>query len=429
MMVNRKTGPHAPDTMDHTSSPPSPTRRPSHPAAAAPSRPGPDTTRRRLLLAAGACMLGAGAPLRAQPGDNAALAGAGLRLIGEARLPHAMTFQGSAVGGLSGIDYDPASELYHVISDEASAGDPARFFTLRMALDDDQLGQPEVTGMTRLRQADGSAYDATLLGTKLLDPEAIRWRAATGTVLWTSEGNALAGAAPSLNESRRDGTLLRQFRLPAQFEFQIAQARGPRINLSLEGLALSPDGRTAWLSMEAPMRQDGPVPTPEAPGGPCRITSIDLDNGRAMRQIAYVPDAIPRAPRPASAHADNGISEILMLDADRMLVLERAYMAGYGTDLGNSLRLYLIDTRQGSDTLEVPVLQAGNHQPVTKTLVADFSSFVGPGAGTRLSRLDNTEGMTWGPVLPTGRRSLVFISDNNFSSRQITQVLAFEFLG
>ena len=36
--------------------------------------------------------------------------------------------------------------------------------------------------------------------------------------------------------------------------------------------------------------------------------------------------------------------------------------------------------------------------------------------------------MSWGPVLPNGRRSLMFISDDNFSPRQITQWLAFEFL-
>jgi hypothetical protein len=34
--------------------------------------------------------------------------------------------------------------------------------------------------------------------------------------------------------------------------------------------------------------------------------------------------------------------------------------------------------------------------------------------------------MTWGPALPNGNRSLILVSDNNFSSRQITQLLAFE---
>ena len=387
----------------------------------------PQRSRRQLIFGAAAAavlQLAACAPPNlGQPGRAAPItpATARLRLIGEARLPNRMQFQGSTVGGLSGIDYDPASGLYFLLSDDDSSRNPARFYTARMALDANHMGQPEIVSVTSLRQADGSPYPANLL-----DPESIRWRASSQTLVWTSEGSALAGVAPSLSESRLDGTLVRQFALPAMFDFSLT--RGPRNNLTFEGLSLTPDGKTAWVSMEGAMLQDGPIPTPQAPGGPCRLTLIDIASGKALRQIAYIPDAIPRPPRPALATADNGISEILMFDADRMLVLERAYMAGYDSATGNSLRLYLIDTRGGSNTLALPALLAGTYTPVQKTLLADFSAFVGPGAGVRLDRLDNTEGMTWGPRLPNGNRSLVFISDDNFNPRQITQLLAFEFL-
>ena len=386
----------------------------------------PQPSRRQLIFGAAAAVLqlAACAPSGlAQPGSAVPLLSstAHLRLIGEARLPNQLQFQGTTVGGLSGIDYDPASDQYFLLSDDSSSRDPARFYTARIALDASHIGQPEIVSVTNLRQADGSPYLATLL-----DPESIRWRASSQTFIWTSEGNALAGVAPSLSESRLDGTLVRQFALPAMFDFSLT--RGPRSNLTLEGLSLTPDGKTAWLSMEGAMLQDGPIPTPHAPGGPCRLTLIDMASGQALRQVAYIPDAIPRPPKPALAPADNGISEILMFDADRMLVLERAYMAGYDSATGNSLRLYLIDTRGGSNTLALPTLQAGTYTPVQKTLLADFSTFVGPGVGVRLDRLDNTEGMTWGPRLPNGNRSLVFISDDNFNQRQITQLLAFEFL-
>ena len=39
--------------------------------------------------------------------------------------------------------------------------------------------------------------------------------------------------------------------------------------------------------------------------------------------------------------------------------------------------------------------------------------------------LDNVEGMTLGPQLPDGRRSLVLVSDNNFAASQFTQFLLF----
>ena len=38
-----------------------------------------------------------------------------------------------------------------------------------------------------------------------------------------------------------------------------------------------------------------------------------------MRQIAYVPDAIPLRPLVPGSYADNGVSEVLMLDAHRLL--------------------------------------------------------------------------------------------------------------
>jgi hypothetical protein len=168
--------------------------------------------------------------------------------------------------------------------------------------------------------------------------------------------------------------------------------------------------------MENALIQDGPIPTTRAPGGPCRLTRMDLETGHATRQIAYVPDAIPMRPLIPGSHADNGISEVLMLDADRMLVLERAYATG----AGNSLRLYEIDTRDATDVLAIDALAAGNHRPAAKTLVADFAQL-------GLSRLDNTEGMCWGPALPDGKRLLVVVSDDNFNPLQTTQFAAFEY--
>lgn len=385
-------------------------------------------SRRRLVLGAGAAaVLGLAGGRTAQPAAAAAPpVRTRLRLIGESRFAHRLQFQGTTVGGLSGIDYDPASGLYYLVSDDGSNINPARFYTARIALDMNSLGQPELLGVTPLRPADDGTYAAALRRVQAPDPEAIRWRPGSRTLLWTSEGHSLTGVAPELRESRLDGTLVREFSLPAMFDFHLT--RGPRVNLNLEGLALSPDGSRAWIAMENAMRQDGPPPTVQAAGGPCRFTQLDLASGQVVRQIAYVPDAIPRAPVAPATQADNGVVEILMLDADRMLVLERAYMAGWGPQAGNSLRLYLIDTRQGSDTLATPALQAGAYRAVDKTLIADFSAFTGPGPGLRLERLDNTEGMAWGPVLPNGNRSLVFISDDNFSSRQISQWLAFEFL-
>ena len=38
----------------------------------------------------------------------------------------------------------------------------------------------------------------------------------------------------------------------------------------------------------------------------------------------------------------------------------------------------------------------------------------------------NIEGVTWGPDLPNGHHTLVFVSDDNFLEGQVSQFLLFE---
>lgn len=372
-------------------------------------------SRRRWLGWAGAAALGGLAGCA--PPRHAQTDPARLRLIGEARLPYRMDFRGTVVGGLSGLDHDPSSGLWFALSDDRSDHAPARLYTLRLDVTAQALGSPELLDVITLRQPNGLPYPSQRQGGEVADPEAIRFVPHTRTLLWTSEGDGKLGLDPFLREVDLSGQHLREFSLPTHLSMRANDEAGVRNNLALEGLALTPDGLGAWVVMESALKQDGPIPTPSAPGGPCRITLMDMASGRAVRQCSYIPDAIPASPIPPGAWADNGISEILMVDAHRMLVLERAYMMG----VGMSLRLYQVDTRDGSNTLDLPALRTDNHRPLRKTLVADLAQL-------GLSRLDNTEGMAWGPRLPNGHRTLVVVSDDNFNPLQITQFAAFEYL-
>jgi len=367
-------------------------------------------TRRQLLAGVAAAALVACAPVRSPTQSGR------LRLIGEATLPHRLAFKGTTVGGLSGLDFDPATGLWYALSDDRSDLAPARFYTLRLPLDAQRLGQPELVDVVTLRQESGLPYPSRRQGGDVVDPEALRLLPRTGTLLWTSEGDAKLGLDPFVREVALDGRHLREFSLPDHLHMRAAST-GPRDNLALEGLAVTPDGATAWAAMEAALQQDGSVPRVGQPGGACRFTQLDIASGRALQQRAYLPDAIPRAPLVPGTFADNGVSEVLMIDAHRMLVLERAYMAG----VGNSLRLYEVDTRGGSDTLDAAQLVPGQFRPMAKRLVADF-------AHLGLARLDNTEAMAWGPPLPNGNRTLVCVSDDNFNPTQVTQFVAFEYL-
>lgn len=379
----------------------------------------PLLSRRALLrgtaatLAAGLAGCGThGAPAKApaQPGAQR------LRLLGEATLPHRMVFRGTTVGGLSALDFDAASGLWVALSDDRSALQPARFYSLRL--------DPEAPGLAlalrdvvTLRQADGQPYPPRRFGGEVVDPEGLRLLPGARALLWTSEGDPRVQQPPALHLAALDGRHLRRFAVPEHLQFPRRPGTGPRDNETFEGLALTPDGRTAWVAMEGPLLQDGPEPGVGRPGGPCRITAFDVQSGRAVRQIAYQPDPLPLAPLLPGAPADNGVSEVLMLDAHRMLVLERAYAVG----AGNSLRIYEIDTRSGTDTLALAELAPGRFRPAAKEPVADFAQL-------GLGRLDNTEGMCWGPRLANGRRSLVVVSDDNFNPMQATQFAAFEYL-
>jgi len=357
-------------------------------------------------------------PLDAAATPAAAVATPALKLIGTASIAPHTEVLGTTFGGISGIDYDAASDRWLLISDDRSALQPARVYTAQLRYTAQGLDVPQITGTYALRHARGTTFPSPrrpIAGMDVPDAEAVRWLPGGERFLWASEGDFARGFGPQLRESLLDGTAVRDLPLPASFMPQ--RGRGLRSNATLEGLALSTDGRTAWLAMETAWVQDGPRPTPQAPGGPLRITAIDMVSGHALRQIAYVPDAVPQPRRLPWGPQLNGVSEILADGPHHLLVLERAYSAGAGF----SARLYRIDTRGGSDTLAVDALTAGNHTPVAKQPVADLGA-LGTGA------LDNLEGMAWGPPLPGGGRVIVFVSDDNFNPAQATQFIAAEYV-
>jgi hypothetical protein len=375
-------------------------------------------------------LLAACAPLPTQPDDAATTASATpptphLRVLGSVGLDYATPFGDTLVGGLSGIDYDPATQRYLLISDDRATHDPVRAYTAKLRYSSSGLQPPEFTAVTFLLHPGQQRFTPAHRpqpGVEVPDPEAARWLPGTEAFLWTSEGDFARGFGPQLRTHHwGDGAQLRHYQLPDAFTPRPAEGMGPRANGTLEGLALSPDGRTAWLAMELPWWQDGPLATHERPGGPVRITAIDVESGQALRQIAYQPDALPHAPRLPLVAPVLGVSEILADGEHHLLVLERAYSLGHGFHV----RLYRIDTRQGSDTLGLAALQPGNHRVPPKTLVADFAQLA-------LPSVDNIEGMTWGPELPElpgGGCVLVFVSDNNFNPAQRTQFIAAHYQG
>ncbi len=85
--------------------------------------------------------------------------------------------------------------------------------------------------------------------------------------------------------------------------------------------------------------------------------------------------------------------------------------------VGNGAKIYRLDLSGATDVSDRSALGERPYAPVRKTLLMDLETLGVP--------LDNLEGMSWGPRLPTGQRTLIVVSDDNFSRRQATQFLAF----
>ena len=344
-----------------------------------------------------------------------------LRLIGERSLDHRSAFGGTTVGGLSGIDYDPRADRYYLISDDRSELSSTRFYTARLTIADGRFTDVALQTVVTLRRPDGSAYPPDAA-----DAEAIRHDARTGTLLWTSEGRRKVGRGapdlldPFVHRSTLDGRYVDEVPLDPMFRIT-AGARGPRDNLVFEGATLSPDGESLWVSMEGTLQQDGSMPTAND-GAWLRFSRYPrIANGgfgRLNRQVVYSIDPIPVAGAWTTRGALNGVSEILAVDGTRMLVLERAFALGTGW----RVRLFEADWSDATDVQAVDSLadRAARDRivPMTKHLVLDFD--------TLGIRIDNLEGLCFGPALSNGHRTLVAVSDDNFNPGQVTQFLAFE---
>ncbi|MGC7093266.1 esterase-like activity of phytase family protein [Amycolatopsis lurida] len=306
-----------------------------------------------------------------------------VRLLGEQIVPHGLVFGGTTVGGLSGIDRDPRTGEYVLVSDDRTN---ARFYTAKL----DPTGSLQFTGVHNFLRPDGTIYPP-----QGVDPEELRVDPWLGTYYWSQEGDRTPTVLldPSVREARRDGSHLRELPLPE--DVKMRPESGPRQNYGPEGMTFAAHGALVVTAFEGPLLQDGPEATTER-GAVSRIL-VQGRYGPVFAQYRYQQEPIFAEANPPGAFANNGVTSILHREGNRFLVMERSFVTG----VGNKVRIFEIDLAK----------------PGKKKLVTDLSTL-------GLSTVDNVEGMTWGPRLPSGERSLVLVSDNNFAATQVTQVIA-----
>lgn len=352
------------------------------------------------------------ASTRAEPASTVA----GLNFIDAVTVPNDFQVDGTTVGGLSGLDYDAKTGLWYALSDDKSDVNPARFYTLKLTYGSGSFTSVDFVNAVALKQMDGSVYPNAKQGGEVPDPEAIRVDPATGNLWWTSEGDRRLGLNPFVKIADRHGSPIGKLATPAMFDMNKDQEIGARHNVTFEGLSFAPDGQSVWLAMESALYQDGPLATVEA-GTVARLTKLDRA-GKVIGQYALPIDPIQA--KATGKNGDNGLSEILALDDTRLLELERSGVEGADGAWKMYIRVYEIDVSGATDIQGIAALKGAAYKPASKKLVLDLAK------DAPLAMIDNLEGMSFGPVLQNGRRSLVLVSDNNFNKTQVTQFLAFE---
>jgi hypothetical protein len=368
----------------------------------------------RLQILAGALLAAVASGALARP--SAPPAPPAIRLIGINTIPQDASLDGTTIGGLSGIDYDPHTGDWYAISDDKSEHGVARFYRMRIDYDHDRPPVVTMLGATPLRNEQGETFPAPGTGREASDAESIRVVPGRDQLIWSSEGDARDGFGPAVRRMVGDGAPQGRLPLPGSLDFDPSGQQGPRPNLSIEGLSFTDRGRRLWLSLEAPLHQDGDL-SRATTGAMVRFTQLAYPSGKLIRQLAYPVE--PIGPYPPDRLADNGVSEILALDHKHLLVIERSGVQDEDGDFRFRSRAYCARTAGATNVSAFPSLRDRAYRPMQKTFAIDFSILGNKNIG-------NVEGVTLGPTLSNGNSSLVFITDNDFSPRRATQIVVLE---
>lgn len=344
-----------------------------------------------------------------------------LHFIGEYHLPQNLKFQNTMVGGISGIDYNAGRDEYYLVCDDRSDLNPARFYTAKIPVTEKGIDTVLITGVTSFLQPGGSVYPGSKQDPlKAPDPEALRFDPSRNELVWASEGERIVENGrqilqdPGLNIIGSGGDFKSSFILPGNMHMKSGN-EGPRRNGVFEGLSFTHNYRSLLVSLEEPLFQDGSRAGLNDSTAWIRILRYDRKTRISTEQYGYQLDPVAKAPVPSSAFRINGISDILSLDDHQLLVVERSFSTG---TKGCTIKLFLADLKHAGNIFDYPSLVSLPFHPITKKLLLNLDELG--------IFIDNVEGVSFGPRLPNGHQSLVFVTDNNFSSGEITQFLLFE---
>lgn len=345
-----------------------------------------------------------------------------LEFLDDYSLPK-LKFQDTPVGGISGIAYDRQRNLIYAISDDRSDFAPARFYTLKLAIDSTdpkapKIGQVTVESVTTITNENGKPY-----AQGEVDPEGIAL-SPQGTLFVSSEGIAPKGIAPFVREfNLQTGQWRRSLSIPDRYTPKTKDGviQGVGDNLGFESLTLGGVSPGAiepfrlFTATESALAQDVSPDRPQHGAARNRVLHYSIDPNHALLVSEHLYEMEP----PSKGAMFHGLTELLAIgQGGHFLSLERSFGLN-----GFSVKLFQLSSGSASDTTNIEQLTGSlpSVQPIRKTLLLDLAQLGIP--------LDNLEGMTLGPRLPDGSSSLLLVSDDNFSAQQSTQFLLFRLKG
>lgn len=344
-----------------------------------------------------------------------------LRFIGEYIIPYNLSYNNTTVGGLSGIDYDRESDEYYFISDDRSDINPARYYKARIFFNNNSIDSVRFIDVKYLFNGKNSYYSPHKTYPYVsTDPEAIRYNPIKHEVIWSSEGERMINSKdtvlqnPSVNiiaaNGKRDS-----FTLPANLRMHTYDS-GPRRNSTIESLSYSVNFGSLFIGIEEPLYEDGPRAISEDNNAFVRIYKFDTGKKNNTAQYAYKLDPVAHPSIPSSGYKINGMTDMLCIDSNRFFIVERSFSTGR---FSCTIKFFICNIENATNIMNIPSLKETiNFSPVTKKLLLNMDQLK--------IYIDNIEGVTFGPELPNGHKTLLFIADNNFMPLQRSQLLLFE---
>ncbi len=334
-------------------------------------------------------------------------------------------------GGLSAIEYSGVGNRFLLLPDRG-AGDGLVHYHCRYH-ETDLIVDPQTKKITfklisthNLSTANGKPLVGALAAHEehlksndpshvwnALDCEGLR-KLSNGSLLISDE------YGPHVFVVDQSGRVSEEFPIPEKFHHRLPingkPSRGVAYNRGLEGIAITPSGNRLIAMPQSPLIQDSLLQDGKSMGHHCRCIIFDAKHA-CVQEVVYSMDEM-----------SNGLCEILAIDENRFLVIERDGNSGLDA---KHKKIYLANLTGATDVRKVDSLPqtklSKGVKAMSKTLCIDLldERF---GLGGEKAH-EKPEGLCWGPKLPDGRRTLWVCCDNDFDPAIQSEIYCFAIAG